>query len=406
MRFECVRHPTSAKAPPTRNHENPFTTNLVLVADLEHSAAMEMAMKKEEDAMEMVTFTVIVDDIVFPDGRTSMACLGGGGPQTAFGALLWLSNGERVGLAAGIGTDFPDSCRDWLKTTGVDIGGLYIWPFPTLRAWQILEDDGKRTEVWRVPVGDEVWEMLRPDLKSLPPPYQKAKTYHVGVHPSGLDVPYIRNLRNSGAEIVSVEVYTHAEEVIPRSELQALVSAGHIFSPNEREAISLVGPGPPLELIARLSELGAEIIVLRRGHLGCMVHRSDTKETWDVPAFHTLINEGSNDDDTNRTKVQKASLEGLDVMNILDPTGCGNTFCGGFLAGWYKTRNLLTAALWGSVSASFMLEYEGVPPPRVSEWRSVAQLRFDRLRPYAKQISSNKDHLLRSSQLRCEQPRA
>lgn len=81
--------------------------------------------------------------------------------------------------------------------------------------------------------------------------------------------------------------------------------------------------------------------------------RSDTKETWDVPAFHTLINEGSNDDDTNRTKVQKASLEGLDVMNILDPTGCGNTFCGGFLAGWYKTRNLLTAALWGSVSASF-----------------------------------------------------
>lgn len=104
--------------------------------------------------------------------------------------------------------------------------------------------------------------------------------------------------------------------------------------------------------------------------------------------------------------MQKASLEGLDVMNILDPTGCGNTFCGGFLAGWYKTRNLLTAALWGSVSASFMLEYEGVPPPRVSEWRSVAQLRFDRLRPYAKQISSNKDHLLRSSQLRCEQPRA
>lgn len=40
---------------------------------------------------------------------------------------------------------------------------------------------------------------------------------------------------------------------------RALVSAGHIFSPNEREAISLVGPGPPLELIARLSELGAEV---------------------------------------------------------------------------------------------------------------------------------------------------
>jgi fructose-1-phosphate kinase PfkB-like protein len=41
------------------------------------------------------------------------------------------------------------------------------------------------------------------------------------------------------------------------------------------------------------------------------------------------------------------------VKDAIDPTGCGNTFCGGFLVGWYKTRNLLTAALWGSVSASF-----------------------------------------------------
>lgn len=121
---------------------------------------------------------------------------------------------------------------------------------------------------------------------------RNAKTYHAGVHPSGLDIPFLRALRNSGAEIVSVEVYTHAEEVVPRSDLQyellsflhvdlsrkilrkemssrrkliffsghrALVSTGHIFSPNEREAASLVGPGPPLEMIERLSELGAEV---------------------------------------------------------------------------------------------------------------------------------------------------
>jgi hypothetical protein len=36
--------------------------------------------------MDMVTFTVIVDDIVYPDGHTAMACLGGGG--SLFGLLL------------------------------------------------------------------------------------------------------------------------------------------------------------------------------------------------------------------------------------------------------------------------------------------------------------------------------
>lgn len=40
---------------------------------------------------------------------------------------------------------------------------------------------------------------------------------------------------------------------------RGLVSSGHIFSPNEKEAASLVGPGEPLELIDRLSELGAEV---------------------------------------------------------------------------------------------------------------------------------------------------
>lgn len=49
---------------------------------------------------------------------------------------------------------------------------------------------------------------------------RKAKTYHAGVHPSGLDVGFLRALRKSGAEVVSVEVYTHAEEVVPHSELQ------------------------------------------------------------------------------------------------------------------------------------------------------------------------------------------
>jgi len=30
-------------------------------------------------ALEMVTFSAIMDDIIFPDGRASRACLGGGG---------------------------------------------------------------------------------------------------------------------------------------------------------------------------------------------------------------------------------------------------------------------------------------------------------------------------------------
>jgi sugar/nucleoside kinase (ribokinase family) len=48
--------------------------------------------------------------------------------------------------------------------------------------------------------------------------------------------------------------------------------------------------------------------------------------------------------------------------HIVDVTGAGNTFCGGFAYGWLKTNGDPTeAALYGAVSASFTVEQIGVP---------------------------------------------
>ncbi|CAM6082281.1 unnamed protein product [Calypogeia fissa] len=329
--------------------------------------------------MDYVTFTVIVDDIVYPDGHTAMECLGGGGTQTALGMKLWSSQQERVGLAARIGSDFPSSCQKWLEDMEIDVSGLLLWPYPTLRAWQLLEDDGRRGQVWRMELGEDVWPLLRPSIKELPLDYRNARAYHACVHPSGLDVGFIQDLRSSGAEVVSIEPYTHAETIVTRAELQALVSGAHIFSPNEKEAISLVGPGPPLDLISRLVELGAEVVSLRRGPLGCIVHRADTGETWKVPAFHSVFKEVK-----QRPEFSQGDASG--VIGVVDPTGCGNSFCGGFLAGWLKTRDLLTAALWGSIAASFMVEHEGVPSPPLSLLRPQAAERLNILRTHATKL--------------------
>ena len=50
--------------------------------------------------LDVGCFTLIVDDLVFPDGRTLMAQLGGGGPQTIFGARL-----HPADLAAGLAAE-------------------------------------------------------------------------------------------------------------------------------------------------------------------------------------------------------------------------------------------------------------------------------------------------------------
>lgn len=71
------------------------------------------------------------------------------------------------------------------------------------------------------------------------------------MHPSGLDLAVLRQLRDSGAEIVSVEVYTHAEEVVPRSVLQyglcALLSLNFWFNQKdvkEKDCNLFFSPGP------------------------------------------------------------------------------------------------------------------------------------------------------------------
>jgi sugar/nucleoside kinase (ribokinase family) len=45
---------------------------------------------------------------------------------------------------------------------------------------------------------------------------------------------------------------------------------------------------------------------------------------------------------------------------VLDPTGAGDSYCGGFLAGYKETYDPLQAALYGSISASLTTEGSGV----------------------------------------------
>lgn len=280
--------------------------------------------------MDFVAFSLIIDDIVFPDGQTAMGVLGGGGPQTAFGLKLWA---EGVGLVGGVGSDLPPAALAWLEASGIDTQGLrHSAQWPTPRAWQILEADGRRTQVWRIS-GPAIGAQLGRRMEYLPPTYRQAHGFHLGVHSEEPGLDFMKAVRSAGA-VISIEPFRPSARPLSEIELRALVSTGQIFSPNEAEAASLVGPGEPLELIRRLVVAGAEIVALRQGEKGATVHRAQSGETWHIPVFET---------------------------SVIDTTGAGNAFCGGFLAGWVQTGDLRLAGLYGTVAASFLVEQVGLP---------------------------------------------
>src|SRR4029079_2069189 len=78
----------------------------------------------------VVLGNLLVDDMVFPDGRTRMAEPGGATLYAALGASLW---GLAAGVASVRGDDYPASALDALTARGVDLSGVRPLGGPGLR---------------------------------------------------------------------------------------------------------------------------------------------------------------------------------------------------------------------------------------------------------------------------------
>lgn len=248
------------------------------------------------DRLDLVAFTVILDDIVLPpslaaDFTVLPAQLGGSGPQTLYSYQLTAKGGPgRVGLAAGVGADLPASAQQWLAAAGISLEGLLLHPgMPTPRAWQVLEPDGRRHEIWRTPAGPTQAAMLLPPWDSLPPAFQAAKAYHVGINPSSPPLQLLHRLRASGA-LVSAETFTQAAGPLPAEQLLELLD---VFSPNETEAASMLFERSEAEtalaaaharpwLLSEPFLAAAPLVVIRRGPRGAIV-------LWSAPAYPSTI---------------------------------------------------------------------------------------------------------------------
>ena len=283
--------------------------------------------------IDYFSFSIIIDDVVLPTGHTLMGVLGGGGPQTAFGMRLWSEGG--VGICAGIGTDFPAEADAWLHSFRIDGEGIRrSREHRSLRAWQVLEEDGRRTQVWRSH-GATIPAQLSLRPEQVPESYYHARGFHFGVHPESPNLAIVNALKARGV-CTSIEPFRDSAEALPDSAVRALVGTPDIFSPNLSEAASLVGPGDPLTQLHRLADAGAHLIALRMGAEGSLLYRPAGGECWHVGAV---------------------------PVAVVDPVGAGNAYCGALLVGWLEHGDLAVAGQYATVAASFLVEQYGLPQP-------------------------------------------
>ena len=281
-------------------------------------------------SIDYVTFSnLIIDDIVFPDGKKSMNVLGGAGTHALTGMRVW--NG-RLGYAASVGKDFNPIHRHALQQFGADITGLVVREgYKTARAWQVFEENDLRVETFRTELDDFLRCIVQEE--DLPISYRQAKGFHLIWGSLAELGTLMRSLRRTNPTITLVVELTPQQVEEPVEEFQAVLPYMTLFSPNTDEATAVTGSTTPEEMADIFLGWGAPLVAIRMGAKGSLV-KMQTGEQWHLPAVPT---------------------------HIVDVTGGGNSYCGGFLTGLGDGLSPFEASLRAAVSASFALEQFGLP---------------------------------------------
>jgi len=302
-----------------------------------------------EDPPLFVTLGMfIIDEFLFMDedgdasGKIVAPQIGGGGTYAAIGARIWLP-ADRLGMIVDRGHDFPADIYATLMNYGEQ-----MWLFRdhddslTTRALNSYRGEQRRFQYLTARVHITPRDLDRTRLS-----WPRAMHFICSPLRAAVIMSQVREIGNWDP----VTIYEPIPDRCIPSELPALITVLpdiSVFSPNAEEALSLLSlPLPPLmQTIEAAADTfltynisgGSGWIIIRSGALGAYIKSQKTEGQW-INAFWT-------------TK---------DKDRIVDVTGAGNSFLGGLAAGLHLTGDIVEATLYASVSASFVIEQQGLP---------------------------------------------
>lgn len=315
-----------------------------------------------------------LNDTVYADGRTSMAAPGGNALYAAVGAGIW---SEAVGIMAVVGYDWPPEHTTALVRSNIDASQLITKDEETMRAWTVYESSGYRRYFSR---NTEVVLLTPSPYSSIPLTAAQAGAYskaaqqvHLRNSPLPHDVPasllqvdsihicpmrletilsWIEFLESKPDIFVSVDILPYPlDGNLDAPDLLKLLRRVDAFMPSEAEAESLLPGHEPRAFCHEITGRGPRLVIIKQGDHGATLFDRERNIFRQIPPY---------------------------PANVDDLTGAGDSFCGGFLVGYAETGDVVQAALYGTVSASFVIEgFGGLHALKAS--RSQAETRLKEL---------------------------
>jgi sugar/nucleoside kinase (ribokinase family) len=236
----------------------------------------------------------------------------------------------RPGIVAVVGEDFPPETIAFLKKRRIDLRGLKIVPGGKTFHWQgrYGEDPNHRTTV-RTDLN--VFQDFRPEI---PEAYRAADILLLAnIDPDLQEIVFeqVRKPKLTAMDTIGLWIETKSEALLH------VLKKVDIFFANDEEIRMITGERNLIKAAQRILTLGPTVLVLKKGEHGVLVFGKGLQ--FGVVAFPT--------------------------ETVVDPTGAGDTFAGGFLGyldkvGRITPAEIRRAAVYGSVMASFAIEDFGI----------------------------------------------
>lgn len=272
----------------------------------------------------LVLGTAALDSVKTPSGKRK-EMLGGSAVHFSMSASFF----TKVHLVAIVGRDFPKRHIRFLNDKGIILTSLMIEDGKTFR-WE-GEYRGDLNSALTLSTDLGVLSIFQPRIAE----HQRAieNIFLANVDPD-LQQHLLAKMHSPRlVGLDSMNYWIHHK----KKSLLKLLKKVDIYVANDAEARSLSGETNLIKAAKVLRKMGSPIVVIKKGEHGVLVYCDDF--FFSLPAYP--------------------------VEKVVDPTGAGDTFAGGFMGYLTKVRkvdgqSIKKAIVYGTIMASFNVEGFGV----------------------------------------------
>ena len=271
--------------------------------------------------------TVAFDDIITPFGHAEKV-VGGACTYISLAASHFV---KPVRIVSVVGDDFPEETLDYMRSRGVDLGGLQIKAGEKSFFWagRYNKDFNSRDTL------DTQLNVLATFDPVLPESYRNAQYLMLGNLTPQVQMRVLKQLKHR-PKLVVLDTMNFWMDTALRDLLKVLKKVD-VLTINDEEARQLSGEHSLVKAAKIIHKMGPAHLVIKKGEHGALLFNG--RSVFFAPA--------------------------LPLMEITDPTGAGDTFAGGFIGWLAKTgdlsfANMKRAVIYGSAMGSFCVEKFGI----------------------------------------------